>query len=97
MQWQEPILSSAYSRSAYRFNLLCAPHSPQPFEVNEVVVSGKIYPSDRLYVDDKTFLINVVLEVCLKVLHGRHFILMSPLDYVSRKISTSRWKSPMRR
>ncbi|TBU29160.1 hypothetical protein BD311DRAFT_806382 [Dichomitus squalens] len=35
---------------------------PQPFGVHEVVVGGKIYPSDRLYADVKTFLVNVVLE-----------------------------------
>ncbi|KAM5540703.1 hypothetical protein V8D89_005734 [Ganoderma adspersum] len=40
----------------------CSIIYPQPFDVNEVVIGGTIYPSDRLYADDKTFLINVVLE-----------------------------------
>ncbi|KAI9059054.1 hypothetical protein FKP32DRAFT_1596702 [Trametes sanguinea] len=34
---------------------------PQPLTTQEVVVCGYTYPSDRLYVEDKTFLANVLL------------------------------------
>ncbi|KAI0751808.1 hypothetical protein C8Q80DRAFT_599396 [Daedaleopsis nitida] len=35
---------------------------PQPFVIDEVVIAGQACPSDRIYADDKSFLINVLLE-----------------------------------
>ncbi|CAL1703773.1 unnamed protein product [Somion occarium] len=35
---------------------------PQPFAITEVIASGQTKPSDRLYVDDKGFCANVVIE-----------------------------------
>lgn len=37
--------------------------SPQPFETKEVIACQKGYPSDRIFLDDKGFFANVVLEV----------------------------------
>ena len=67
-------------------------YSPQPFLIDKIIVSGETYPSDKLYADEKTFLVNVLLdEVCdLDWLRPTQ---RSTL-FLDRRANTSLWKSP---
>ncbi|CDO76346.1 hypothetical protein BN946_scf185011.g10 [Trametes cinnabarina] len=57
--WDESALKIVGAMA--RANITYPPRSPQPFAVREVLVFDCVYPSDRLYADDKTFLVNVLL------------------------------------
>ncbi len=44
--------------------------SPQPFSIKEIVVCNKVLPSDHIFLDDKGFFANVMLEVRSLVNNG---------------------------
>ena len=66
--------------------------SPQPFKIAEIAASGHKKPSDRLYVDDKGFVANVPVEVCMP----RQSCLYSIDNKSSRTTCTSRCQSRTR-